>query len=127
MNADGQAGLIHLSNVIQDSTLGESIITQNYANQTRGNQRSVPPTLLKDDTGRTYTSQACIDLKWYLQNSHMSAITNKETFYIVEDCGDHDAILREGRLGPLDSSVESRCDVLVLDRKTEGTATSQPR
>lgn len=127
MNADGQAGLIHLSNVIQDSTLEKSIITQNYANQTRGSKRGVPPTVLTDDTGRTYTSQACIDLKWYPRNSHMSAITNKETFYIVEDCGDHDAILRGGCVGPLDASVELRSDVLVLDRMTEGTATSQPR
>jgi hypothetical protein len=127
VNADGQGGLIHLSSVIQDSTLEKSIITQNYANQTRGNKRSVPPTVLTDDTGRTYTSQACIDLKWYPRNSHMSAITNKETFYIVEDCGEHDAILRAGCVGPLDASVESRCDVLVLDRKTEGTVASQPR
>ena len=121
MNADGQAGLIQLTSVIQDSTLEKSIITQNNANQTRGNKRSVPPTVLTDDTGRTYTSQACIDLKWYPRGS---AITNKETFYIVEDCGEHDAILRAGCVGPLDASVESRCDVLVLNRKTEGTATS---
>jgi hypothetical protein len=127
VNADGQAGLIHLGSVIQDGTLGESIITQDAANQTRGNKRSITPTVLTDDTGRKYTSQACIDLKWYPRNTHMSAITNKETFYIVEDCGDHDAILREGCLGPLDSSAKLRSDVLVLDRRTEGTATSQPR
>lgn len=124
MNADGQGGLIHLTSVIQDSTLEKSIITQNNANQTRGNKRSIPLTVLTDDTGRTYTSQACIDLRWYPRNS---PTTDQETFYIVKDCGEHDAILRAGCVGLLDASVESRCNVFILDRKIEGIMISRPR
>ena len=112
--ADGCEHNVLLQNVRRDETLPKSVITQNFATQTRGQQRTIKPMEFQDSNRVPYNATGYITLTWWLEGSPQTEV---EDFYIVDSCGQNDGILRADipRIGPI---RDPGCNVLVSDRKT---------
>jgi len=90
--ADGQAKTVQLACTRYDSVLNRSIISKERAGATRGVTKTIPELSLLDSTGRTYISRSTLNARWHLKGGAQSF---PETFYIVDSCGRHDAMLRK--------------------------------
>ena len=112
--ADGREHNVLLQNVRRDETLQKSLITQNFANQTRGQQRAINSMELQDSNRVSYKITGYITLTWWLEDSPQTEV---EDFFIVDNCGLSDGILRADipRISP---TRRPECNVLVSDRKT---------
>lgn len=99
----------------QDESLEKSLISTNFARQTRGSETQLEPMTLTDSQGQVHEIRGCIVLRWYFNRALRSC---QETFYIVEDCGYYGCILRK------DISVGFTrpalgCNILINDSEAE--------
>lgn len=89
--ADNEEHLVHLPNIIRDANLDKSVITKRKAFQTNGRIKPVQPITFTTASGHCLASSATITLRWRYDAGLQSF---QETFYVVEGCGQYDAILR---------------------------------
>ena len=90
--ADNEEHLVHLPNTTRDANLDKSLITRRKAFQTNGRIKPVQPITFTTASGHCPTSSATITLRWRYDAGLQSF---QETFYVVEGCGQYDAILRK--------------------------------
>jgi hypothetical protein len=95
VKADGEdKRSLSLPRTGRDDTLQMSLICERHALATKGRfERVTPVEALYDNTGKCYHPEYRISLRWWKTDSPRS---DPETFYIVPDCGDYDAIFGNG-------------------------------
>jgi hypothetical protein len=74
-----------------DSGLERSLLSRRFADATLGSLEHITPIVIRDSRNQIYHSSARTLLRWWRRNDCRSF---SETFYIVENCGSHDAMLR---------------------------------
>ena len=94
--------------------MGKSIINKDKARETRGEPQSIEEVSLVDSTGKTYKSQSTIHVRWYVKDHGRSF---GETFYVVDSCGEFDAMLRKDIMDPRETPA-AQTHPFMLPRET---------
>jgi hypothetical protein len=94
--------------------LRKSIIKKEKARATEGEPESIEEVSLRDSTGKTYKSQSTIHVRWYLKNGAQSF---GETFYVVESCGEYDAMLRRDIVPTTNTLTAAEANAFIMDRE----------
>ena len=89
--ADNEEHLVPLPNTIHDANLDKSLISRRKAFQTDGRIKPIQPVTFTTAQGHCFASNATITLRWRYDAGLQSY---QEAFYVVDSCGDYDAILR---------------------------------
>jgi len=77
-----------------DAVISRSIISKRHADASNGKTEEIfLPEPLEDSRGHIYQPRTAIELRCAINDS---AQTFSETFYIVDSCGEYDALLRKG-------------------------------
>ena len=90
--ADNEEHLVHLPNTTRDANLDRCLISKRKAFQTNGRIKPVQPITFTTVSGQCPTSSTTITLRWRYDAGLQGF---QETFYVVEGCGQYDAILRK--------------------------------
>jgi hypothetical protein len=92
--ADGQFQEIIMPNTNCDAVISRSIILKRHADASNGKTEEVfPPEPFEDSRGHIYQPRTAIELRCTINDS---AQIFSETFYVVDSCGEYDALLRKG-------------------------------
>ena len=99
-----------------DVKLDNSVISQAKAAASGGRVEQVTERSLVDAGGNEYRSNSRIDMRWHYENTPQSF---GEKFYVVPDCGHHDAILSRHVPPPRDPPAASTPVLNRPDRRKE--------
>ena len=90
--ADSQREPVELPQTKVDARIGASLITRKHASDSKGTLHSAPaPITVQDAAGQSYTATQRVTLRCCVYGSARSF---GEDFYVVDDLGDADAIMR---------------------------------
>lgn len=111
-----------MDNTIYDTVLEVNLISQQRAEATEGRIDPIPPTEKQDSQGRKHQSSGVINLTWWRTSESRSF---SEVFFVVNSCGDCDAILRK-KENKAPAKHDPRSLPLKLAPQTPGVSSSEP-
>lgn len=94
--------------------MSKSIINKKKARATKGEPESIEQVSFVDSTGKSHKSQSTIHVRWNVKNGAQSF---DETFYVVDSCGEYDAMLRKDIMKPRDTPA-AQTHPFMMERET---------